>query len=79
MRALARRGAARRRGQRARVVATPTRARAHLSPAQRAPHSPCAAPPARRLHSMLQPVRDHFARGEPKKLLEAVRSFKVTR
>jgi len=29
--------------------------------------------------SMLQPVRDHFASGEPKKLLEQVRSYKITR
>jgi len=31
------------------------------------------------INALLQPVRDHFAHGEPKKLLELVRSYKVTR
>ena len=31
------------------------------------------------INAMLQPVRDHFASGEPKKLLEAVRAYKTTR
>ena len=29
--------------------------------------------------NVLQPVRDHFASGEPKKLLEKVKKFKVTK
>jgi len=31
------------------------------------------------INAMLQPVRDHFASGEPKKLLEQVIKFRVTR
>lgn len=31
------------------------------------------------INKILQPVRDHFASGEPKKLLEKVKKFKVTR
>lgn len=31
------------------------------------------------LNSILQPVRDHFAKGDAKKLLDTVRKFKVTR
>jgi tyrosyl-tRNA synthetase len=31
------------------------------------------------INQILQPVRDHFASGEPKKLLQQVRKFKVTR
>lgn len=31
------------------------------------------------INALLQPVRDHFASGEPKKLLEQVRKFRVTR
>lgn len=31
------------------------------------------------LNELLQPVRDHFAKGEAKKLLEKVKSFRITR
>lgn len=31
------------------------------------------------INALLQPVRDHFASGEPKKLLEQVRAYRVTR
>lgn len=31
------------------------------------------------LNAILQPVRDHFAKGDAKKLLDTVRKFKVTR
>ena len=31
------------------------------------------------INIILQPVRDHFASGEPKKLLEAVKSYRITR
>ena len=31
------------------------------------------------LDAMLEPVRKHFSKGEPKKLLEQVRSFEVTK
>jgi len=31
------------------------------------------------INRILQPVRDHFATGEPKKLLEKIKKFKVTR
>lgn len=31
------------------------------------------------LNGILQPVRDHFEKGDAKKLLETVRKFKVTR
>ncbi len=31
------------------------------------------------INAMLQPVRDHFASGEAKKLVELVRSYRVTR
>lgn len=31
------------------------------------------------LNKILEPVRQHFASGEPKKLLEKVKSFKVTK
>ena len=31
------------------------------------------------LNGILEPVRAHFASGEPKRLLEKVKSFKVTR
>ncbi len=31
------------------------------------------------INRILQPVRDHFSQGEPKKLLERIKKFKVTR
>ena len=31
------------------------------------------------INTILQPVRDHFSSGEPKKLLEKVKKFKITR
>ena len=31
------------------------------------------------INNILQPVRDHFSSGEPKKLLEKVKKFKITR
>lgn len=31
------------------------------------------------LNAILQPVRDHFAKGDAKKLLDTVRKYKVTR
>jgi tyrosyl-tRNA synthetase len=31
------------------------------------------------INSMLEPVRKHFASGEPAKLLEAVKRYRVTR
>lgn len=31
------------------------------------------------LNQILEPVRQHFASGEPKKLLERIKKFKVTR
>ena len=31
------------------------------------------------LNQILEPVRQHFASGEPKKLLEKVKKFRVTR
>ena len=31
------------------------------------------------LNSILEPVRAHFAQGEPKALLEKIKKFKVTR
>lgn len=31
------------------------------------------------INAMLQPIRDHFATGEPKKLLELVRGYRTTR
>ena len=31
------------------------------------------------INSIIQPVRDHFASGEPKALLEKIKKFKITR
>ena len=31
------------------------------------------------LNRILEPVREHFASGEPKKLLDKIKKFKVTR
>jgi tyrosyl-tRNA synthetase len=31
------------------------------------------------INAIIEPVRQHFASGEPKKLLEKIKKFKVTR
>jgi hypothetical protein len=59
----------------------PTRAPACHAPLPSAyplPPAPMRAP-RRRPRSLLEPVRKHFASGEPAKLLEQVKKYRVTR